>query len=495
MDYGLLIRSLGAEAILTVAALVILLVDLKLLKDTPRIYRCTMAGGLLALGCLGAAIHLYFFVEPAAFTNGMLIQNPLNLLVKKCILFVSLIAGLLAMEVRFTRDVGEFYALTILATIGMLLLAGTENLLLIFIGLELTSLSLYILAAYDERSKASAEAGMKYFLFGGMSAAFLLFGLSYLYGLGGSLDLPQVAKALGDKDPQPLLNVALIMVVIGFGFKLAAVPFHFWAPDVYQAAPVPSAMWIGSVSKIGSVYALSKILIIGLGDWIWGKGAAGVVLGWGPMLVLMAMLSIVAGNFAALAQTSVRRLVAYSAIAHAGYLLVGLLGAPGDAYGSVIFYVVTYALTTVGLFAVIGALQGKGPDLTFEDFRGLSKRSPLLAISLFVFVLSLAGIPPLAGFFGKFYLFAGALRSDPDNLQLIGLVVVGILMSAVSLYYYVRLLKYAFVLESKDVIMRVKSGFVGKALIALLAVSVFVLGCFPDLFMDRLTRAVVSVTW
>ncbi|MGB0582351.1 MAG: NADH-quinone oxidoreductase subunit N [Limisphaerales bacterium] len=491
MDYGLLFRSLGPEVILTVTALVILLVDLKVLKDTPRIYRCMVSGGLLAVGCLGAMIHLQFFIEPATFSEGMLVQNSLNLLVKKCILFVSLITGLLAMEVRFTRDVGEFYALTILATIGMLLLAGTENLLLIFIGLELTSLSLYILAAYDDRSKASAEAGMKYFLFGGMSAAFLLFGMSYLYGMAGSLDLPRIAGALAAKEAQPLLEVAIIMIVIGFGFKLAAVPFHFWAPDVYQAAPVPSAMWIGSVSKIGSVYALAKILFIGLGDFAWGPGA----LVWGPMLVLMAVLSMVAGNVAALAQTSVRRLVAYSAVAHAGYLLVGLLGTPVDAYASVIYYVVTYALTTIGLFAVIGALQGKGPDLTLEDFRGLSKRSPLLAGSLFVFVLSLAGIPPLAGFFGKFYLFTAALLSDRNNLQLIGVVVIGILMSAVSLYYYLRLLKYAFVLEKEGAVLRIKSGFVGQSMIAILAASVVVLGCFPDLFMGRLIEAVLSVVW
>lgn len=491
MDYGLLFRSLGAEVILTVTALVVLLMDLKVLKGTPRIYRSMVAGGLLVIGCLGAVIHLNFFIEPAAFSDGMLVQNPLNLLVKKCILFVSLLVGLLAMEVRFTRDVGEYYALMILATIGMLLLSGTENLLLIFIGLELTSLSLYVLTAYDERSKVSAEAGMKYFLFGGMSAAFLLFGMSYLYGMAGSLDLPQIAGVLASKDAQPLLDVAVIMIVIGFGFKLAAVPFHFWAPDVYQAAPVPSAMWIGSVSKVGSVYAFAKILIIGLGDFAWGPGA----LVWGPMLVLMAVLSMVTGNFAALAQTSVRRLVAYSAIAHAGYLLVGLLGGPVDAYASVIFYVVTYALTTIGLFAVIGALQGKGADLTFEDFRGLSRRSPLLAVSLFVFVLSLAGIPPLAGFFGKFYLFAAALMSDPDNLQLIGLVVIGILMSAVSLYYYVRLLKYAFVLEKEGAVLRIKSGFIGQSMIALLALCVVGLGCFPDLFMDRLINAVLSVVW
>lgn len=495
MDYGLLLRSLSPELVLTLAALVTLTLDLTVMKGAPRIYRCTVAAGLLAVGVLGAVICLHMVVGPVAFDDGMFIHNPLNLFVKKGILIVALMTGLLATEVRFTRDVGEYYALIILSTIGMLLLVSTENLLMLFIGLELTSLCLYVLAAYDERSRSSAEAGMKYFLFGGMSAAFLLFGISYIYGLTGTLELGLVAEAMGAAGGDPLMNVALIMVVIGFGFKLAAVPFHFWAPDVYQAAPVSSAMFIGSASKIASVFAFAKVLLVGFESWAWGQGGESVVIGWAPMLVLMAVLSMVFGNLAALAQTSVRRLIAYSAIAHAGYLLIGMLAEPTDAYRSLIYYVITYALTTVGLFGVIAAVQGKGDDLQLQDLAGLSKKSPLLAISLFVFVLSLAGIPPLAGFFGKFYLFAAALKSDPDSLQLLAVVIIGIAMSAVSLYYYLQLLKQAFVMPATGTVLRIKVGFIGQWVVAMLALSVLFFGCFPDVMLDRLTAAIVRVTW
>lgn len=495
MEYGLLFRTLSPEFVLTVAALLTLTLDLTVMKDAPRIYRSTCAAGLLAVGVLGAVTCLHYFVESATLGPGMFVHNELNLLVKKAILFIALMTGLLATEVRFTRDVGEYYALIILSTIGMMLLVSTENLLMLFVALELTSLCLYVLAAFDEKSKASAEAGMKYFLFGGMSSAFLLFGISYLYGLTGTLELSLIADAMGSHGSDPLMNVALIMIVIGFGFKLAAVPFHFWAPDVYQAAPVASAMFIGSASKLASIFAFAKLLLIGFAYWAWGQGGGSLVIGWAPMLVLMAVLSMVLGNFAALAQSSLRRLIAYSAIAHTGYLLVGLLAEPTDAYRSLIYYAITYSLTTLGVFGIIAAVQGKGPDLRLQDLAGFSKKSPLLAVCLLVFVLSLAGIPPLAGFFGKFYLFAAALKSDPGSMQLLALVIIGIAMSAVSLYYYLQILKQAFVVEAKGPIVRIKVGFIGKWVIVLLAVLVVLLGCFPDLLLDPLTAALAGITW
>ena len=495
MDYSFLFQTLAPELILTVIALVILTLDLTVMKESPRIYRMSVGAGMLAFGVFGATLAVHFYAEPVRFPAGMLIQDPLNLFVKNVILFVALVTGLIATEVRFTRNVGEFYALLILSTIGMMLLASTENLLMLFVSLELTSLCLYVLAAYNDRSRESAEAGMKYFLFGGMAAAFLLFGISYLYGITGTLHLPEIAQFLRANGGDPLLNVALVTLVIGFGFKLAAVPFHFWAPDVYQGAPVSNALFIGSASKVASVFAFAKILWIGLPDWSWGQNAAAGSAGWAPMLILMAVASMVFGNLAALAQRSVRRLVAYSAIAHAGYLLIGLLAEPTDGFRSVIYYIVIYAFTTAGLFGVIAAVQGKGRELNLEDFAGFSRKSPGLAICLFIFVLSLAGIPPLAGFFGKFYLFAAALKTDPQNLNLLVTVIIAIAMSAVSLYYYLQLLKQVFVVKTKGPVLKTKIGFLGRSMIILMAVFVVFLGCFPDLMLDRLTAAVVFVTW
>lgn len=495
MDYGLLLQTLAPELILTLTALGILTLDLTVMKESPRIYRMSVGAGMLAFGVFGATLAVHFYSEPVRFAEGMLIQDPLNLFVKKAILFVALVTGLIATEVRFTRNVGEFYALLILSTIGMMLMVSTENLLMLFVSLELTSLCLYVLAAYNERSRESAEAGMKYFLFGGMAGAFLLFGISYLYGITGTLHLPELAEVLRDNGGDPLLNIALVMLVIGFGFKLAAVPFHFWAPDVYQGAPVSSAMFIGSASKVASIYAFAKILWIGFPDWSWGQNGAVGGAGWAPLLILMAVASMVFGNLAALAQRSVRRLIAYSAIAHAGYLLIGLLAEPTDGFRSLIYYIVIYAFTTAGLFGVIAAVQGKGRDLNLEDFAGLSRKSPVLAICLLIFVLSLAGIPPLAGFFGKFYLFTAALKTDPKNLNLLVTVIIAIAMSAVSLYYYLQLLKQVFVVETKGPVLRTKVGFLGRSMIVLMAVAVVFFGCFPDVMLNRLTAAVIIVTW
>lgn len=494
MDYGLLFLTFSPELVLTVAALAVLGLDLTALKGTSRIYRMVSASGVMAVGIFAAILLLQYYVTPVRFPFGMSVQDPLNLLLKKVILFVTLTIGLLATEVRFTRHVGEYYALLLLSAVGMMLLVATENLLMVFVALELTSLSLYVLAAYDERSREASEAGMKYFLFGGMSAAFLLFGISYLYGLSGTLDLAALREGLAGHAADPLLSVALIMVIIGFSFKLAAAPFHFWAPDTYQGAPIASAMFIGSASKVAGGYAFLKVLLMGFGASGWG-GTAETVTGWAPLIALIAVISMVLGNLAALAQTSVRRLLAYSAIAHAGYLLLGFFGGDGDAQRSVIYYVTVYALTTAGAFGVLAAVQGKGRDLKLVDFAGFSRRSPEMSICLLVFVLSLAGIPPLAGFVGKFYLFAAALKGDPYNLGMLSAVAIGVVMSAVSLYYYLQLLKQVFVADPIGPVLRVKAGFLGRSMILLLAFCVVALGCAPGVFLDLVSGALVSVAW
>jgi len=421
--------------------------------------------------------------------------NPVNELVKKVILLLVVATGLLATEVRFTRHVGEYYALLLLAAVGMLLLVSTENLLMIFISLELTSLCLYVLTAFNEKDRTSAEAGLKYFLFGGMSAAFLLFGLSYLYGLTGEITLSGLAIALQASGGDPLLNVGLAMILIGFGFKLAIVPFHFWAPDVYQGAPVPSAVLIASASKVAGIYVFSKVLFIGFAGWEWGRGAEASMIGWVPMVAFLAVFSMIFGNFAALRQTSVRRLLAYSAIAHSGYLLVGLLIPREQALAPLLFYVITYAVTTVGAFGVVAAVQGKGRDIALTDLAGLSRRAPLLSVCLMILILSLAGIPPLTGFVAKIYLFAEALKPDPENMRMLWVIIIGIVMSAVSLYYYLQILKQVFVAKPTGPILKVKVGFLGHSIIGLLAILVVVLGVAPEMLLNHLVSAVTELVW
>jgi NADH-quinone oxidoreductase subunit N len=337
------------------------------------------------------------------------------------------------------RHHGEYLALLLLATIGLMLLVGSEELLMIFIGLELTGLSLYVLAGFDKTDPRSAEAGLKYFLFGSTASAFTLFGLSFVYGMCGTTGLAAIGQKLTSGPIQPLLAAGMVMTLIGFAFKIAAAPFHLWAPDTYQGAPIPSAAFIASGSKVASFVVLGKIVLIGFGPAHGSAAWHAMVAGWAPVLAGLAALSIVIGNLVALAQSNVRRLLAYSAVAHAGYTLLGLVAGGREGFAATLFYTTVYAFTLVGAF---GVRRETGGD-DFKNFSALWSRSPLLSGCMTIFMLSLAGLPPLAGFFGKFYLFSVALRAGPNH-GLLWLVVLALLGSFVSLYYYLTVLKAVF---------------------------------------------------
>ncbi len=361
---------------------------------------------------------------------------------------------------------------------------------MIFLSLELTSLSLYVLTAFNKQNVASAEAALKYFLFGGMAAAFTLFGLSLLYGLTGATNLGHIAEALKGKPLDLLLLVAIVMTVVGFGFKVAAVPFHLWAPDAYQGAPVPSAAFIASGSKLASFFVLARVMTIGFagaeGSGAWGAYAPG----WMPVLAIVAGASMVLGNVAAIAQSSVRRLLAYSAIAHAGYMLLGVMASGSQGLAPLVYYAVTYGLTTLGAFGVVSVVQRQGGGDSLADFAGLSRRAPMLAFCLMMFMLSLAGIPPLAGFFGKFYLFSAALATGSANLGLLWLVILAIATSAVSLYYYLQVLKQAYVAEAPAAAGAARVPIPAQVALGVLALAVVVLGCAPNLLVGRLLTAI-----
>ena len=306
---------------------------------------------------------------------------------------------------------GEYLAIILLATVGLMLLVGSEELLMIFIGLELLGLSLYVMAAFDKSDVRSAEAGLKYFLFGSTSSAFTLFGISLIYGMSGTTGLAAISQKLATTTVQPLLAVGIVMTLVGFAFKIAAAPFHLWAPDAYQGAPVPSAAFIASGSKVASFLVLGKIVLVGFAPVHGNAGWHTMVAGWSPLLAALSAFSIVIGNLVALAQSNVRRLLAYSAVAHAGYTLIGFVAGGHDGFSAALFYTTIYAVTLVGAFGVIGVVRRETGGDDFSNFCGLASRSPLLAGCMAIFMLSLAGIPPLAGFFGKFYLFSAALHS------------------------------------------------------------------------------------
>ena len=380
------------------------------------------------------------------------------------------------------RNPAEYIAILLFATTGFTLMAISQQLLIAFLALELASLSLYILAGYDKSSPASAEAALKYFLFGGMSAAFLLFGFSLVYGLTGSIAFPEIARQLSIQGSSPLLIVALAMIVLALGFKAAAAPFHLWAPDVYQGAPASSTALIASASKLASFVLFVRLLWSGTGPAAGSVSTWDALPGWLPVVALLALASLLLGNIAALAQSNLRRLLAYSAIAHGGGLLLGLMSASQTGPAALYFYAATYGLATVGAFGVIAAIERAQPAgcQNVSDLAGLYRRSPLLAIALAVFVLSLAGIPPLAGFFGKFAVFAAALKLGGLSGIIGWLTLLAIGLSAVALYYYLVILKHALVLPPATDAAAIRVAPGAAIALTLLIAALVLLGLFPS---------------
>src|SRR3954468_19166302 len=415
----------------------------------------------------------------------MLVITPLVSLFKIICLALAFFTVILARQLD-TNHRGEYLALLLLATVGLMLLVGSEELLVIFIGLELTGLSLYVMAAFDKTSVQSAEAGLKYFLFGSTASAFTLFGISLIYGMTGTTTLAAIAPRLGTMTP--LLAAGLVMTLIGFAFKIAAAPFHLWAPDPYQGAPPSSAAFIASASKVASFVVLGKIVLIGFGPAQGSAGWHSMVAGWAPFLAVLAALSILIGNLAALAQSNVRRLLAYSAVAHAGYTLLGLIAGGREGFSATLFYTTIYAFTLVGAFAVVAVVRRETGGDDFTHFVGLRRRSPWLAGCMLIFMLSLAGIPPLAGFFGKFYLFSAALHAG-GQYGLLWLVVLALVGSLISFYYYLIVLKVIFVDNPATTLPALKLDLLQRGAIALLAVIVLFFGLFPGGLVWKITSS------
>jgi NADH-quinone oxidoreductase subunit N len=511
MNYADLFRVTLPETALEIAALLVLIVDLGFLRKAALKTRVTIAALIGIAGC-GAALWALQLSAGAGFTfdgNLLLAQGGYVAAAQSGILILTALTLLLFIDSDFTRNTGEYVAVVLMAALGGLLVAAAQDLLVIFIGLELLSLGLYILTAFAKSSGKSAEAAMKYYLFGGMSAAFLLFGFSYFYGLSGSTNLLRIQEAIAESGPSPLFYMAWILVVAGLGFKVAAVPFHLWAPDTYEGAPAPAAAFIASVSKVASFALLLTLSMNWLMPSIYGssaKSAFEVFLRqyyqtWpqlATILLVVAAASMIVGNLAALAQVSVRRLLAYSAIAHAGYMLLGVatqraysgqgspfeffLSTTGPAFRSanaVLFYVLTYGLTTIGAFGVVAVVERATGSDRLDSFLGLHKRNPLLAAVLLVFFLSLAGIPPLVGFWAKFNLFAAVLGVSAGPVPF-ALVALAVALSVVSLYYYLQVLKRAYVMPAIDE-TPIKAHPATLTVLVLIAAAVVVLGCFPAL--------------
>src|SRR6184192_362615 len=407
MSYLDLLKLAAPEAIVTLTALVVLVIGVTTSRGTavagvsPAMPRPVAAGTaastalctlVAALGLLIAINAVLMLPAHANLFQGMLVASPLNSFFQIVCLVLAFFTILLAS--RETPNYSEYLAIILLATIGLLLLVSSEELLMIFIGLELTGLSLYLMTAFDKTDIRSAEAGLKYFLFGSTASAFTLFGLSFIYGMAGTTGLAAIAEALTAQSLSPLLFAGIVMTLVGFAFKIAAAPFHLWAPDAYQGAPVSSAAFIASGSKVASFVVLGKIVLIGFAPVRGSAGWHAMVAGWSPLLAALSAFSILIGNLVALAQSNVRRLLAYSAVAHAGYTLIGFVAGGHDGFSAALFYTTIYAVTLVGAFGVVGVVRRETGGDDLQNFGGLRTRSPLLAGCMAVFMLSLAGLPP-----------------------------------------------------------------------------------------------------
>jgi NADH-quinone oxidoreductase subunit N len=352
-------------------------------------------------------------------------------------LFAAAVTCLLSIGLPGLGDQGEYYALIVVSTLGMSLMAASADLIMLYLSVETTSIPLYVLAGFLKRDDKSTESGLKYFLFGALTSTVMLYGFSLLYGFSGETNLYRLAEGLrsGAISTWVIGGVAILSLV-GFGFKIAAVPFHFWAPDVYDGAPTPITAFISTASKAAGFAVLVRVMLIAFPS---------IELTWTALLAAMATATMTIGNLLALAQHNIKRLLAYSSIAHAGYALIGLVALSELGAASLVFYLVAYIVTNLAAFAVVILFARSAGSEEIADYAGLSRRAPGLALVMLVAMLSLAGMPPLAGFVAKFYVFAAAVQSG-----WIWLAFVGVLNAIAGLYYYMTVLKVIYLYRSDD---------------------------------------------
>ncbi len=488
MDYQLLLWALLPDLVVVVGVFASLGLDYGWLRNRPVSRRnfiiSNLASWSLFLGLVGMVFQVMSTSE-FNFAAGQIVFSPMRYALKACIFAMAILVVQLSSREPVCGQVSEYYSLLLLAALGMGFVMTSENLLGAFVSLELVSLSLYALTALWRRNRPSAEAALKYFTFGGVSSAFFLFGLSYIYGMTGSLEVRVIMSYFASTPVlPPLLLTGWLLMLVGLGFKIAVAPFHAWAPDVYQNAPTPAATWIATGSKI----AATMLLVTLLKPVIEAPEGSPLRIPLGVALSGLAVVAMIGGNLAALHQTNLKRLLAYSAIANAGYLLVGLAALNHDGRAATLFYVLVYSMATLGAFSVVSIIGGRlGRDAEIDDFRGCWKTMPSMAGLMFFFILSLAGIPPLAGFIGKYYLFFAAIKGHASisgwSEGWYWLVALALVMSVVPLYYYLRVLK-AFLVFDEEGRTEVKINPVVRMALIILALGVIGLGLFPQPVLD-----------
>lgn len=467
MDFGWIIP----EIIVTVFAIATLLLTLLRKKNSTWLFVETMplAAGILAL----YYTFLLWDGNREIFNNLYTIDN-YGVFFKGLALLILVLVTLLSYRYVDREDMvrGEYYALLQFSALGMMIMVSSTNFVTIFIGLEVMSISIYVLCGLMGGNARSVEASLKYFLLGAFATGFLLYGIALLYGTTGLLDIRHIAALIngGSFMVTPTFMVGLALLIVGFGFKTASVPFHMWTPDVYEGAPTSITAFMATGVKAAAFGAFLRIMFTAFHPFL---------SGWTIMLWLLAVATMTLGNLTALLQNDVKRMLAYSSIAHAGYILIALTVGDRTLSSTVLYYLLVYSFMTIGAFAVVIILGRKGfPNTGIESYAGLAGRHPVIAASMAVFLLSMAGVPPLAGFMGKFYVLTDAIRAG-----YYWLAIIGVLNSVVAAYYYLRVIMYMYFKEPEAEI-GVPDVSIGSTLaIAITVIAVFYLGIFPRLFL------------
>jgi len=457
--------SLAPVLVLTVFGIMALLTDLFIGKDKSILVFISLIGLLMAAISSFAKFNL-----PVFSFNGAYIVDHLSVFFTLIFCISSALAILISVDFNKREGimVGEYYSLILFCTAGMVLLASSTDMIMIFLGIEIISISLYVLAGIQRKNTKSNEAALKYFLLGAFATGFLLYGMTLIYGSTGSTKLALIAKVISDGKiiSEQLLLMGVVLLIIGFGFKVAAVPFHMWAPDVYQGAPTPVTAFMAVGPKAASLAAFYRIM---------SETMPELSYSWEILLCVISVLSMFIGNLGAIMQTNIKRLLAFSSVAHVGYLMIAIIAKNSLSSSSLIFYMLTYAFMVFGTFGIVILIGRKGEEnLELENYSGLAYKHPIIAIAMTIFLLSLGGLPPLAGFVAKFYIFSAALKEG-----FLILVIIAVLNSAISFYYYLKVIVFMYMKEPvKEFHINLTPMTV--IVIAIAAFSTIQLGIYPD---------------
>lgn len=461
------------EIAMTILALVLLMAELFVKNKKILAFSSILGVGVVAATLIGSSGTTF---------GGMFISDGYSTFFKIIFFINAILSVLISVKYIVIEKInfGEYYSLILFSTLGMMIMASAADLIVLYLGLELMALSTYILAGFIRYDIRSNEAALKYFLLGAFSSAFLLYGISMIYGLTGTTDLKAISLYIIEKGltGNPSLLLSVILFAVAFGFKIAAVPFHMWAPDVYEGAPTSITAFMSVGPKAAGFAALGRVFMIAFGA---------VQIEWSAILIPLSILSMAVGNIVAIAQSNIKRMLAYSSIAHAGYALLGIIVANNEGLAGMMTYLMIYALMNIGAFAIVILLRTedfKGENIT--DYEGLAKTHPLIAAIMLIFMFSLTGIPPTAGFIGKLYVFMSAI-----NAGYTWLVVVAVIFSVISAYFYLRIVMYMYMKDPKLEVSISTSPSMNLALV-LTTVGVIVLGVYPSLLLDFARAAITG---